>query len=237
MVSTPERPAAESAAEAVDADLGLSTSRALADLREPLLLRLPPQWQLTDDMLFEFAEANGDGISMERTADGDVIITGAPHGRSPSIGMTIGRRLGNWLEAQGIDGDLLDSSGGFNFGPPPPPDQPQKRPQYQPDVSWVPQAAIDALDPEVYHRGVMNLCPPFLVEIISAKQRVAPQQRKMEMYLANGMQLGWLIDPEREKVWIYRAGQQGPEELERPLQLSGEDLFVGFVLNCRFFWR
>ena len=54
----------------------------------------------------------------------------------------------------------------------------------------------------------------------------------MEEYLANGASLGWLIDPKRHKVEIYRPGRRA-ERLDRPTTLSGEDVLPGFVLDLR----
>ena len=43
--------------------------------------------------------------------------------------------------------------------------------------------------------------------------------------MANGVRLGWLIDPYQEKVWIYRIGSK-PEMIEgfEGICLSGEDI-------------
>jgi Uma2 family endonuclease len=47
--------------------------------------------------------------------------------------------------------------------------------------------------------------------------------------------LGWLIDPQRRRVAIYRLGQ-AVEILESPVSLSGEDVLLGFVLNLENIW-
>ncbi len=57
----------------------------------------------------------------------------------------------------------------------------------------------------------------------------------MQEYLDNGAQLGWLIDPQHKRVYVYRA--QAPiEQLEAPETLSGEAVLVGFVLDLREVW-
>ncbi|MFH7244992.1 MAG: Uma2 family endonuclease [Spirulina sp.] len=48
----------------------------------------------------------------------------------------------------------------------------------------------------------------------------------MEEYLANGTQLGWLMDSYSQRVEVYRQGQ-AIEVLERPSQLSGESIIRG----------
>jgi Uma2 family endonuclease len=58
----------------------------------------------------------------------------------------------------------------------------------------------------------------------------------MQEYLENGARLGWLIDPQNQRVEIYRPGRE-VEVLEQPMELSGEDVLPGFVLNLRRIWR
>ena len=53
--------------------------------------------------------------------------------------------------------------------------------------------------------------------------------------MANGAQLGWLIDPYTATVYIYRPGQQ-PETLQRPEVVEGEDPIGGFRLEMERFW-
>ena len=52
----------------------------------------------------------------------------------------------------------------------------------------------------------------------------------MEEYIANGVQLGWLIDPINHSVEIYRPGRE-PEFLNNPTTVSGEGPVDGFVLD------
>jgi Uma2 family endonuclease len=48
-------------------------------------------------------------------------------------------------------------------------------------------------------------------------------QEKMEEYRANGVRLGWLIDPQQQQVEIYRWAQD-VEVLRSPMTLSGENV-------------
>jgi Uma2 family endonuclease len=57
----------------------------------------------------------------------------------------------------------------------------------------------------------------------------------MEMWMANGAQLGWLIDPYAATVYIYRPGQQ-PEVLPKPEVMVGEGPIAGFRLEMERFW-
>ena len=53
--------------------------------------------------------------------------------------------------------------------------------------------------------------------------------------LANGARLGWLIDPEGRRVYIYRPGQ-AVERLDNPDTLAGDPVLPGFVLDPRTLW-
>ena len=50
-----------------------------------------------------------------------------------------------------------------------------------------------------------------------------------------GVQLGWLVDPLEQTVWIYRPNQE-PEQLERPATLYGEDVLEGLEVDMAEVW-
>lgn len=53
---------------------------------------------------------------------------------------------------------------------------------------------------------------------------------RMQEYIDNGVQLGWLIEPAAKTVEIYRPGKQ-VEVLNDPQTLFGESVLPGFVLD------
>jgi Uma2 family endonuclease len=64
----------------------------------------------------------------------------------------------------------------------------------------------------------------------STGDKLKTLQKKMEEYIENGAQLGWLIDPLKNKVHIYRHSEP-VEILDNPKEISGEPLLKGFTLN------
>jgi Uma2 family endonuclease len=76
----------------------------------------------------------------------------------------------------------------------------------------------------------LPLAPDFVVELRSASDSLTTTQNKMQEYIANGVRLGWLIDPQNQRVEIYRQGRE-IEVLQSPTSLSGEDVLPGFVLD------
>ncbi len=65
---------------------------------------------------------------------------------------------------------------------------------------------------------------------MSPSDDVDEQREKMREYLANGASLGWLIDPDRRAVEVYRPGG-GVDEIADARTVSGEPLLPGFVLD------
>ena len=57
----------------------------------------------------------------------------------------------------------------------------------------------------------------------------------MQEYMANGAQLGWLIDPQEKKVYIYRPHAE-VGCLENPTTVLGEPLLPGFTFNVQRLW-
>jgi Uma2 family endonuclease len=79
------------------------------------------------------------------------------------------------------------------------------------------------------------LCPDFVIEVRSPTDSLSVLQEKMQEYLANGTQLGWLIDPDQRRVYVYRT-ERRVEVVENPGTLSGAPVLPGFVLDLREVW-
>ena len=75
-----------------------------------------------------------------------------------------------------------------------------------------------------------TLRPPDIhVEIVSPDQSVRKCREKLVFSTANGCPLGWLIDPGRKTVFIYRPGR-APERLAANGALRGDPVVVGYRL-------
>jgi Uma2 family endonuclease len=57
----------------------------------------------------------------------------------------------------------------------------------------------------------------------------------MGEYTANGVRLGWLIDPYARRVEVYRPGQE-PEVVDDPSTLGADPELPGFVLDLTRIW-
>lgn len=155
---------------------------------------------------------------LEYTADGTVIVMPPTDPESSARVFETGRQLGNWAVTQGR-GIVIGPDGGFFL---------RDGSRRSPDAAWFDAARWQAA--KTPDRRFPVFAPEFLIEVRSPEQRSRPLREKMEEYMANGVQLAWLIDPMERTVTIYRSGQ-APEVLEHPANVAGEGPVEGFVLN------
>ena len=74
------------------------------------------------------------------------------------------------------------------------------------------------------------LCPPDIhIEIVSPDQSVEKCREKLRFSVSHGCPLGWLIDPERETVQIFRPGRR-PRLVAIGGILEGEPVLPGYRL-------
>lgn len=180
--------------------------------------------QLSSEQLVKLCQMNPEA-RVERTAQGEIVImppTGAKTGNRNAVVVT---QLTAWSWTDDT-GAAFDSSTGFDL-----PDGATR----SPDAAWVRKSRLTDLSGEEKEK-FLPLCPDFVIEIRSPSDDLSALKEKMEEYIANGAKLGWLIDAKRQRVFIYRPGQQ-VEELDKPSRLSGEDLLPGFHLNLERVWQ
>jgi Uma2 family endonuclease len=173
---------------------------------------------LTDEQFFQMCQKNRD-YRFERTASGELLIM-------PPTGSDTGNRnfdmvveLGIWNKQTKL-GKGFDSSSGFTL---------PNGAERSPDASWVKIERWNALTPEQQEKFA-PICPDFVVELRSRTDSLKELQEKMQEYIENGAQLGWLIDRKNKRVEIYRPGKD-VEILDNPASLSGENVLPGFVLH------
>ena len=103
-----------------------------------------------------------------------------------------------------------------------------------PDVAWVKRSRWDAFTPEQKQKFV-PLCPDFVIELRSGTDTLRSLQDKLQEYIQNGAILGWLIDPQHRRVYVYRPN--APVEcLENAESVNGDPELPGWVLHLRDVW-
>jgi Uma2 family endonuclease len=179
---------------------------------------------VSNDDFFEFFRLNREW-RIERTSDGDVIVMAPTEGETGGRNFYLTVSFGQWQKADGT-GKGFDSSTGFIL---------PNGATRSPDLAWVRLSRWNALT-EKEQKQFPPLCPDFVVDLRSESDSLAELQAKMEEYLANGAEVGWLIDPIEKKVYIYRPGVE-VECLNNPAIVSGNPLLAGFVLKPRELWE
>ncbi len=101
-------------------------------------------------------------------------------------------------------------------------------------MAWVKSSRWEALTPEEREK-FPPLAPDFVIELCSRTDRLSDLQKKMGEYQANGVRLGWLINPQEQQVEIYRIDQP-VEVVQSPASLSGEDVLPDFTLLFTTIW-
>ena len=190
---------------------------------ETITLNVPPAVALSDEQFYHLCMANEEW-RMELTAEGELIIMPPTGGESGIRNSDLNADLVIWNRQTRL-GYVFDSSTIFRL---------PNGAKRSPDVSWVMRERWEALSPED-RRGFPPLCPDFAIELRSETDSLPPLQRKMCDYLANGLRLGWLIDPQTPLVEIYRSNRD-VEILnflaeQTPPTLSGESVLPGFILD------
>ena len=178
----------------------------------------------TEDELFEFLTINKD-LRLELTSTGDLIIMSPTGGETGTSNFELSGNFWAWSKKDGT-GRGFDSSTMFRL---------PNGAKRSPDLAWVRKERWEALSKEE-RRKFPPLCPDFVVELRSPSDSLQFLQSKMEEYIENGAQLGWLIDPFERKVHVYRP-QSPVEVLEDPESVSGDPVLPGFTLDVRALWE
>ncbi|MEG3439088.1 Uma2 family endonuclease [Pannus brasiliensis CCIBt3594] len=189
----------------------------------PLTVNLPMTVTMTMEQFYEFCQANRD-LRIERASTGEVIIMPPAFSDTGNRNFNLAVQLGIWTERDGT-GIGFDSSAGFTL---------PNGAIRSPDASWVKLERWNALT-EGEKASFAPVCPDFVIELRSASDRLATLQDKMREYIANGVLLGWLIDCQNRRVYVYRLGRD-VEILDDPESVSGDPDLPGFVLRMDKIW-
>ena len=116
-------------------------------------------------------------------------------------------------------GRVLDGQTGFRLG---------VDHCFAPDIAFVSKERFKLI---YVSEGRYFVAPPDLaVEVLSASDSITKTERKLQLYLAHGSYLAWMVDPKHKSVRVYR--KPGEFELLRGnQQLTGNSVLSGFRLS------
>jgi len=173
---------------------------------------------LTDEQFYQLCIHNPELI-IERNAKGVLIVMSPVGGDSGSREMDLGGELYVWNKQTQL-GKVFSSSTLFKL---------PGGSDRSPDAAWVELSRWQALTPEQRKR-FPPIAPDFVIELRSRTDDLTTLQEKMQEYLDSGVRLGWLFNPHDQQVELYRQGQD-KEVKSLPVQLSGETVLPGFILQ------
>ena len=175
--------------------------------------------KLSDEEFFKFCLDN-ESLRIERHADQNIIIMSPTGSKSGKYNLKIGSMVLYWAETQNLE--VFDSSTGFTL---------PNGAVRSPDVAVIRKEKWDRLTNQEQEKFA-PICPGFVIEIVSPSDDLNYLHQKMKEYLANGTELGWLIDPQSQKVWIYDHRKPDPEVLDGlDRVLTGKYVMEGFELD------
>jgi Uma2 family endonuclease len=189
----------------------------------PVRIQMDAELLLDDDQYFAFCMANPD-LRIERTARGEIVILAPCGGEAAYQATELACQLLEWSNRDGRG----KSFGCTEFILP-------TRAALSPDAAWVSNQRLSVLSRE-QKRKFPPLQPEFIVQMMSPNDRLRVAQAKMEEWRHGGVELGWLIQPDEQSMYVYRAGQPGCEKHTGITHLSGEGSVAGFELDLTEIW-
>jgi Uma2 family endonuclease len=175
---------------------------------------------LSDDQFLRLCSDNRD-FRIELSAQAELIIMPPPGSKTGKRSSKIIQRLANWTDEDGT-GVCFGTDTGFTL---------PNGAKRGPDAAWVSLERWNQI-PQEQQEKLAVICPEFVIELRSPSDRLSDVQQKMEEYIANGLLLGWLLDPFENCATTYRPGVQ-PERVESPSRLSGDPVLKGFQFDFR----
>ena len=189
-----------------------------------LAVRRQGREKFSDADYWAFCEANPD-LRVERSAEGEIVIVPPAGGESDNRSAEVVTDLTVWARKDGrgkafgpsVQFFLPDGSG------------------LSPDAAWVSNESLSRLTKQE-RKKFLRLSPEFVVEVLSPSDSLKESKAKMELWIANGVRLAWLIDGDAETVYVYRKGQT-PKTRRHIPELVGDGPVTGFVLNLKPIWE
>ncbi|CCG99974.1 hypothetical protein FAES_1965 [Fibrella aestuarina BUZ 2] len=180
--------------------------------------------QMDDDAFYDFCRLNEE-LKLEQNPDGTIVVMPNTGGKTGNRNLKIASRLDLWTETYGGIG--FDSSTAFKL---------PNGATRSPDAAWISDERWAALT-EKQREKFPPLAPDFVVELMSASDQLPRAKEKMLEYINNGVQLGWLIDPVRQEVFIYRADGTISKHTDFEQPLTGEIVLPSFTFDLRLLLR
>jgi len=151
--------------------------------------------KMTDEEFLKFCLDNPE-LRIERNSNLEIVIMSPATSLSSFFSGEIFKLLSVWNDEK-LSGVTFDASAGFTL---------LDRSVLSPDACWIRLDRWSALT-DKQQSSFAPLCPDFIIEVRSKSDQLSELRGKMKIWIKNGAQIGWLIDPLDETIYIYRPGQ------------------------------
>ncbi len=190
---------------------------------QPLLLDVTNTRLTVTSEQFDRLCLDNPNLRLELTPNRELIVMAMTGGESGRKNSRLNSRVVVWNDETDL-GEVFDSSTGYDFtvfggG---------KR---SPDVSWIENSRLEGVNIV----GLVRIIPNFVIELRSPTDNLNEARTKMEEYQQLGVQLGLFINPQDQKVEVYRPGQE-VEILEAPKSIDCNQVMPGFILDMSKIW-
>jgi Uma2 family endonuclease len=153
--------------------------------------------------------------SQQELVRGEIVTMPSPRGRHGFCCVKVVRHVGNFVDDHNL-GTVVCNDTGFIL---------ERDPDTVrgPDISFWSRERLPSL-PEEY----IEIPPDLAIEVISPSDVFSQVQRRVRDFLASGVRIVWLIDPQNRTASIHRNGKPA-QELNESDTLTGEDVLPGFA--------
>lgn len=178
---------------------------------------------------FKALAVNFPNLRMERDKNGKTtIMSPVKFGSTFRESLAIGYIMAWWIQ-NGKKGKTFSSSGGIEL---------KDTSIKCPDAGWISEERFSMNPTDDDDGDFLKIAPDFIIEVKSKTDSLRKLKKKMtNSWIKNDVRLAWLIDPYKQKAYIYREGQAEPEEIKGfdGKFLEGEDILKGFRLDLEEF--
>lgn len=186
-------------------------------IRPGQVLYLPGQ-DMSPEAFYEFCRLN-DELRIERDAHGQIEIMPPANSETGEFNASLTGELYAWNRQTKL-GHTFDSSTGFTL---------PNGAERSPDAAWISKERWEKL-PVNDRKKFAPVTPDFVIELRSPDQSLTALREKMDEYMDNGCRLGWLIDPQNRRTYVY--SENGDiQTISFDAALSGGDVLPGFELR------
>ena len=178
----------------------------------------------SDRQLNEIDEINEE-LRIENNADGGFEISPRSFLETSRQNMQIIGQFGVWAEKDQT-GVCFESSAKFTL---------PNGAKQMPDAAWILKTRYFAFSETERTERFTKIALDFVIKLRSKSDCLPILQKKMRECIEDGVRLGWLIDPFKKRVHIYRSDKT-IEVLDNPKFVLGEDVLNGFELDLTEIW-